>query len=708
MKKASSKHNRINSLVDCAPKTLLPLLAVGGSLAAGPAAAIELGDATVQSQLGQPLRASIAFALAPKEQLSESCISLGPGQSGLPGIGRASVSIADGVLLLRGSTPLREPMVATNVVISCPSAAHLAREYMMFIDPAGITAAEPSIVAQPAAAVRPSAVSAAAPVGAVSNRRSTSTVSPRTMDPRTSAPRAFDPRAINNSNREPIGAATRYRVQPGDSLSEITQRIKNRPPGLWAAVNALFVANPDAFIDNDPNKLKAGSWLTIPSFDGSEPIIGNAVSTTVKAVVTEMAPATSVAEVAATTSPAVVSQPVEPEAAQPPVPVVDTTTDLQPADLSLGNDDAGTFVEVAANETIDIPDTALVGPETLSTSPSVTTAAVEPRAEQATSSWVLWLAGSGVAIILALLLFGRSLRNRFGSVPDYLKSELPVRESLPEPDAMELRDEVDYNVDDDAQTVEFAALDADLVMGTGLNQTVELDPAKDVGFPSPTEVDIELPFAAALETAPGNDEIRSAVLSADSTILESEILPDSDEYPDPEDFDISVILDATKMPRLEDVTQSDLEAIEMDSPTDTMATIEEFADLTESSKLDLTILEQDYEDELSATEAINIVTTQATLMLAAAMERDEDPAATNAASIDEDSTTAMSMGTLSDHDLENHAAAENDDLTITHQDLRELKLEIFGEEETVEMPAVDEDKTRKMPTKGAKLNKKAG
>ena len=141
MKKASSKHNRINSLVDCAPKTLLPLLAVGGSLAAGPAAAIELGDATVQSQLGQPLRASIAFALAPKEQLSESCISLGPGQSGLPGIGQASISIAGGALLLRGSTPIREPLIATNVVISCPSAAHLSREYMMFIDPAGVTAA---------------------------------------------------------------------------------------------------------------------------------------------------------------------------------------------------------------------------------------------------------------------------------------------------------------------------------------------------------------------------------------------------------------------------------------------------------------------------------------------------------------------------------------------------------------------------------------
>ena len=208
---------------------------------AGPAAAIELGEATVQSQLGQPLRASIAFALAPKEQISESCVSLGSGQSGLPGIGRASISIADGALLLRGSTPIREPMVATNVVISCPMTAHLAREYMMFIDPASATVAAPPVSAQPTAAVQPPAVTATAPVSAAPIRRSTTAVSPR---------------AVAKSTREPIGAATRYRVRPGDSLSEITQRIENRPPGLWAAVNTIFEANPEAFIDNDPNRLK--------------------------------------------------------------------------------------------------------------------------------------------------------------------------------------------------------------------------------------------------------------------------------------------------------------------------------------------------------------------------------------------------------------------------------------------------------------------
>ena len=704
MKIGSSKHNRTNSLAECAPRSLLPLFAVGGSLVAGPAAAIELGEATVQSQLGQPLRASIAFALAPKEQIFESCISLGPGQSGLPGIGRASVSITDGALLVRGSTPIREPLVATNVVISCPSTAHLAREYMMFIDPASSTAAKPAVSAQPTAAVQPSAVTAAAPVSAAPIRSSTAAASPR---------------AVAKSTREPIGAATRYRVLPGDSLSEIAQRIENRPPGLWAAVNIIFEANPEAFIDNDPNKLKAGSWLTIPSFDGSEPVVGKTVPTTVQPVVTEVepasdvaeiAPVSDVAEVAATTSPDVVLQPVEPEAVQQPVPVIDASTDLQPGELSLGRDNAESTVSVAANETIDIPDTALVGPETLSTSPNVTSAVVQQRVEQATSSWMLWLAGSGVAIILALLLFGRSLRSRFGSTPDHLSSELPIPDAPPKP-ALWFRDEVDYNLDDDTPTAENPRLDADLVMGTGLNQTAEVDTSKDVGFPSPTEVDIELPITAELEAMLDDDDIRSATLSADSTILESEILPESDEYPDPEDFDMSVVLDATKMPRPDDVTQSNLEALEMNSPTDTMTAIEADDEVTAESTIDLTILEQDYENELTLTHEVNSDVTQAAMILAGETGVEKGPAESDDASFDDDETAAMSLAEVADDDVKTHVDPDTGEVFILDEDGSfddEFTIHLSDNEKTVDMPIVDEEKTRKMPSRPAKVEKKAG
>jgi hypothetical protein len=90
VKYARPEQKRIDRIATRTQKTLLPLVAVGGSLAGLPANALELGDLTVQSRLGQPLRASIAFALAPNEQLTDSCVTLGAGASasGLPGVSR--------------------------------------------------------------------------------------------------------------------------------------------------------------------------------------------------------------------------------------------------------------------------------------------------------------------------------------------------------------------------------------------------------------------------------------------------------------------------------------------------------------------------------------------------------------------------------------------------------------------------------------------
>ncbi len=243
MNHSRSKQTRIRRLATRTQQTLLPLVAVSGGLATLPANALELGDITVQSRLGQPLRASIAYALAPNEQLSDSCVTLGLGAaaSGLPGIGRATLSIADGAILLTGKRPVREPMVAAMLNVDCPYTANLRREYLMFIDPAG-----PALASQPQADARPAAAS-------VPPRRNATNNPPRA---RVARP------AVDDS---PIAPADRYRVQQGDTLSQIVQRIDNRSTSLWPAVNAIFDANPDAFIDNDPNRLKAGSWLTIPA-----------------------------------------------------------------------------------------------------------------------------------------------------------------------------------------------------------------------------------------------------------------------------------------------------------------------------------------------------------------------------------------------------------------------------------------------------------
>ena len=292
-------------------RALLPLVALGGGLAAVPATALELGDLTVQSSLGQPLRASIAYALAPNEMLSDTCVSVGGGQStsGLPGIGPNSIRITESAILIRGEFLIREPMLGTRVTINCPYTPNLSREYMLFVDPVGVTDAQAETTST---VTTPAAAAAAVTVPAVNNT--------------------------------PIGQSTRHQVQVGETLSDIVSRIENRSMKLWPAVNLIFQANPDAFIDNDPNKLKAGSWLTIPSMDGSIPVVTAApVTTTASSVATTpvmdtpAAAATAVTPPAATLDGSVYEPPIlddigETGTEQPLV--ADNTSELRPAILS--------------------------------------------------------------------------------------------------------------------------------------------------------------------------------------------------------------------------------------------------------------------------------------------------------------------------------------------------------------------------------------
>ncbi|NER80380.1 MAG: LysM peptidoglycan-binding domain-containing protein, partial [Leptolyngbya sp. SIO1D8] len=212
---------------------------------AAPAGALELGDIEVQSYLGQPLRASVAYALGPNEALADYCISLAPGTTlnGLPAVNRARITVTDGVIAITGNTPIREPLMSARLSIQCPYTPNIARDYMLFIDPAG--AAEP---VQARAAVTPAAPTAPA----------RAPEAPRPAIRQT-------PPATAERNRPAVASGTLYRVQPGDSLSAIAQRLEGREVGLWQAVNAIFAANPEAFIGNDPNRLKAGSLLQIPT-----------------------------------------------------------------------------------------------------------------------------------------------------------------------------------------------------------------------------------------------------------------------------------------------------------------------------------------------------------------------------------------------------------------------------------------------------------
>jgi hypothetical protein len=694
VKHPQPRQARNQTIASRTQKTLLPLFAVGGSLAAAPANALELGDAVVQSRLGQPLRASIAFALAPKEQLFDNCVSLGTGisPSGLPGIGRATISIADGALIIQGSTPVREPLIATNIVVKCPSTAKLSREYMMFIDPPGIeinpqpaaqsVQATTAVVSSPAVNQPTTAkpVAAAQPDVAPARRQSQGSTSQDTV-------------ARNVAEKAPIGQATRYRVRPGDSLSEITQRVENRSVRLWPAVNLIFEANPHAFIDNDPNRLKAGSWLTIPSLDGSKPVISGtsaaseplyeapaaAAEPPVQAVTPQQEPATS---------------PVAEPEAEAEASAADFTNDLRPAEVAQTADN--TLVDVRANETIAIPDVALEAPQTTSSLPNVTEAAISPAVEQTqSSSWLLWLVGAGVTVILALLLFGRSLRSRFTPAPLQERSELPLAASRrprePASDEIGVNERVDWGLRDDAPTTENPVLDADLVMGTGLGAATEPNPFKEIGFPTPTELDLELPFdPQAAEDTLEIDTLSTSASRNYGITIETEQLPEEDT-----EYDLSDITNAAEMPHSDDADEADLNSIEVEAIDETVL----LNDDTVDPSIAFEILERDYEDELSATQALSKEVAQAALDLTTATKVMSDK--TEKFALDDDKTAALSLASVTELDL----VSSDDDIAANDDETREMAID----DSTVEMPSVDDDETEIMSRKRRSADgKKAG
>jgi len=631
-------------------RTFLPLVALGSGLAVTPAAALELGELTVQSNLGQPLRASIAYALAPSEMLSDTCVSVGGGRStsDLPGIGRSTITVTDSAILIRGATLIREPMMATRVTINCPYTPNLSREYMLFVDPT--TVAEAQVAAAPQAA--PVVEAAPRPIAG------TTVTSTRTTD------------------TTPIGQATRYQVKPGETLSEIVSRIENRSMSLWPAVNTIYVANPDAFIDNDPNKLKAGAWLTIPSLDGSAPVVSTATPAAAPAVETaaELPPVESANGV-------VYEPPILDDAAQPVV--VDTATSEEV--VTEPGSDVGfspTAVEtdnpfVEPQATVAIPDTELAGPATSSESPNVPTAIISTGSRSQSTSMLAWFIGGGLAIFGVLVLFGRRIRERFGSTP--------AGAVATSTEAYEGAADDEYDIEDDSPTEENLALDADLILGTGLSDGTDMDIAQEFGFAAPIDVDVELPFEP--QPADAASEGLPPPRSKEGPILESEILPEDD------DFEMSFVLDATKAPQFgTDDSLTDEYTVNQElAPTDEYTINEDVAE----------ILEKDYEEELTATQALNAEIERAAAELSETFDETSS----------DDETSEMTLADASELNATAEMPVADDETTETEaqQQLDEtaaVTVNMSADEKTAEMSVANDDETAEMDISGGKVDTK--
>ena len=677
------------------------LVAAGGGLAIGSAAALELGELQVQSTLGQPLRASIAYALSPNEIINDRCVAVRAGGRDLPGLTNASVRVSKGVISITGGSPVTEPMLSANVVVDCPYSAHVSRNYLLFVNPQD----RPVTVARQST---PAAATAATPA-------------------RRAAP-ATRPAPVTT----PISEGSRYLVQPGDSLSGIVRRLETGSITSAAAMSAVLETNPGAFINGDPDRLKAGSWLAIPSFTAA---IAAAPPAPAAQPQEEMAAVTDASADGADLYQG--AETLEPDASRripateflPEVPEPDVSESVAtvPDNAETGTADAAVAEPATTEADYSSAYADLVAGDVVVDEPAMTdTAPVEPAAAAATArvvkpsagtrivgspepagfswNWLIWAAVALISAFGSYLMFWPKLRERFGSRPVGEGERVPPRTehvapiSVPESEmtVQEIKptyDNVDFDLSDDSPTEENLALDADLVNGTGLDDSEDVDVNRDFGFAATMDLDMELPETPATQDSePGTDIIPPPERPED-LVVSSEVLPDEDD-----EYDISMIVDATKMPDPAEVTERDLMAVPIDDTGQTRIN----DDYTIVDEVAQDILEQDYEDELSATQLLHAEIEKAASELAETIGEDdptavaslddEDELDDNAGRIvgsEDDTSIEMQLTNLSELDLTATLEAQNDD---SSDDL-DVTASIDAEDKTVEMPR-DKDGAR--------------
>lgn len=263
------------------------MLAAGASTAW----AAGLGRLTVQSALGQPLRAeveitslsrdeaaSLSAKLAPQDAFRQAGMEFNPALSSLRFVvergddGRSFVRISS-------TQPINEPFVDLLVELNWTN-GRLVREYTFLLDPPELRVAGRNVVdggntqsAVVPAATAPAAQSAqTAPVPAPVASSAPAVPAPAPAAQTQPAPAAASPaqptapaRAQPEAAAKAAGAAggAPILVKRGDTLAAIARGVKPGGVSLDQAMIAFYQANPSAFFGG-VNRLLAGATLAVP------------------------------------------------------------------------------------------------------------------------------------------------------------------------------------------------------------------------------------------------------------------------------------------------------------------------------------------------------------------------------------------------------------------------------------------------------------
>lgn len=263
-------------------------------LTAPAAWALGLGKLSVQSALGETLRAEIDITSMTPEEASNLRVRVAPPESYraagvdynpvLPSTTAQLLRRPDGRAYLRLTSDrgVQEPFVDVILELSW-STGRLVREYTLLFDPPSNTrmaqapaatapvitpapAAPPRVAAAPPAA-RPAPVAprAAQPPAAPPRPAETARPAPSTAPAPAPAPRESETASAAQDDAE-------YVVRRGDTLSRIAAATRRPGVSLDQMLVALYRGNAHAFMGENMNRLKAGAVLNLPTTDEGQSV----------------------------------------------------------------------------------------------------------------------------------------------------------------------------------------------------------------------------------------------------------------------------------------------------------------------------------------------------------------------------------------------------------------------------------------------------
>jgi pilus assembly protein FimV len=267
--------------------------------------ALVLGRLNVLSALGEPLQAEIDVPQLSNEEADSLRTELAsPDAFRAAGLEYNSALIGMQLTLQRrpggravirvtSNRPVNDPFVDLILQLTW-SSGRVVRDYTILLDPPAMRQANPAAnntpaqVPAPAAAPAPAPAFVPAPRAAATPAPSLQATAPAAPPRAVETPRPPAPPAARPAPPAPAPAPVRAQppapaaapaapaaatgeggkqvtVKPGDTASRIAARTKPASVSLDQMLVALLRSNPDAFIQNNVNRMKAGSVLDVPS-----------------------------------------------------------------------------------------------------------------------------------------------------------------------------------------------------------------------------------------------------------------------------------------------------------------------------------------------------------------------------------------------------------------------------------------------------------